>query len=165
MKRSASFILLTLVAFAGCRSIRTAKSLDTLREVKIERGTILTLGGKMPPTTDFCNWSGAVCTLKPNTFGGTESMSLSETETGQISQFHFYYGLMSIDMVDAQINDYTRLIGKPPRDSKVKIGEIDVHRVKWTDSTTTFELTYKSDQQQIEGSATLSDNSLTKPID
>jgi len=68
-------------------------------------------------------------------------------------------------MVDAQINDYTRLIGKPPRDSKVKIGEIDVHRVKWTDSTTTFELTYKSDQQQIEGSATLSDNSLTKPND
>jgi hypothetical protein len=163
MKKSACLFALALIVFAGCRSNRSAKSLDSLREVKIERRTILTLGGKMPSTADFCNWSGATCALKPGTFGGAEAMSLGKTETGLIYEFHFYYGVMSTDAVNAQIDDYTRILGKPSTDSKAKIGEFDVRELVWSDSATTFELSYKSDRKQVEASATLSDNALAGP--
>ena len=162
MKKSARLFVLALIVFAGCRSNSNAKSLDILREVKIESRTILKLGGKMPPTSEFCNWNGATCTLNPGTFGGAEGISLSTIDRGLISQFHFYYGMISTDAVNAQIDDYTRLLGKPTKDSKAKIGENDVRELVWSDSTTTFELSYKSDQKQFEASAILSDNALVK---
>jgi len=93
-------------------------------------------------------------------FGGAEGISLSKTETGLISQFRFSYGVMSADAVNAQIDDYTRLLGKPSRDSKAKIGEFDDRELGWSDSATTFEISYKSEGKQFEASATLSDNTL-----
>jgi hypothetical protein len=149
-----------MMVFAGCRSNATAKSLDTLRRIKIERRTILTLGGKMPPDVDFCDWSGATCELKPGTFGGTQGMSLSTTEAGLISQFHFYYGVISTDAVNAQVDDYARRLGKFTKESKAKIGGFDAREIVWSDSVTTFELSYKADGRQVEASATLSDNAL-----
>lgn len=160
MKRSACFFALALMVLAGCRSNSTAKSLDALREIKIESRTMLALGGKMPLNADFCNWSGDTCALKPGTFGGVEGMSLSRTEAGLISQFHFDYGVKSTEAVNEQIDHYTRLLGKPSRDSKVKIGEFDARELVWSDSATTFELSYKSGRNQVEASATLSDNAL-----
>jgi hypothetical protein len=162
MKKSFRLFALALIVFAGCRSNSTAKSLDILREIKIESRTILKLGGKMPPTSDFCNWNGATCTLKPGTFGGAEEISLNTKDMGLISQFHFYYGVMSTDAFNAQVDDYTRLLGKPTRDEKVKIGEVDTQELVWSDSITTFELSYKSNGKQVEASAMLSDNALVK---
>jgi hypothetical protein len=162
MKRPACLFALTLIVFAGCRSSRAAKSLDTLRDIKIERRTILTLGGKIPQASDFCDWSGATCALKPGTFAGAETMSLSKTESGLISQFHFYYGVMPYDAVKAQIDDYIRLLGKPSKDTTVKNGAFDVHELMWSDSATTFELSYKTDGKQTEASATLCDNALAR---
>jgi hypothetical protein len=118
----------------------------------------------MPPDVDFCDWSGATCELKPGTFGGTQGMSLSTTEAGLISQFHFYYGVKSTDAENVQIDHYTRLLGKPSRDSKVKIGESDGRMLGWSDSATTFELSYKADRDQVEASAMLSDNALAASV-
>ena len=160
------FASFTLTAFAGCRSHTAPKPLDSLREIKIGRSTLfgkqttLVLGGKMPESSDFCDWNGTTCSLKPGTFGGTETMSLCKTDSGLISQFHFDYGALSKDAVDAQIEDYTRRLGKPSSNSTVENGGIDVHKLAWQDSTTTFELTYKTDQKETEASASLFDNSL-----
>jgi hypothetical protein len=118
----------------------------------------------MPQTADFCNWNGPTCTFKHGTFGGAEGMSLLKTETGLISQFHFYYGVKSTDAENVQIDHYTRLLGKPSRDSKVKIGESDGRMLGWSDSATTFELSYKADRDQVEASAMLSDNALAASV-
>jgi hypothetical protein len=166
MKGLAYVCAFTLMGFAGCRSGTVLKPLDSLREIKIGRSTlfgrqtILVLGNKMPEGSDFCDWSGATCSLKPGTFGGTETMSLCKTESGLISQFHFDYGVMSNDSVDAQIDDYTRRLGKPSSDSTVKNGDVGFHRLAWQDSATTFELTYETDPKKTEASASLFDNSL-----
>jgi hypothetical protein len=164
-----AFIAFTLTGFAGCRSSTVSKPLDSLREIKIGRRTlfgrqtILVLGGKIPEASEFCDWSGATCSLNPGTFGGTESMSLRKTESGLISQFHFDYGVMSSDAVNAQIDDYIRRLGKPSSDSTAIDGGFDAHRLAWQDSATTFELTYKTDRNEIEASASLFDNSLARP--
>ena len=164
-----AFTAFLLAGCAGCRSNTVSKPLDSLREIKIGRTTffgqqtVLVLGGKMPQRSDFCDWNGATCSLKPGTFGGTETMSLGKTESGLISQFHFDYGVMSDDAVNAQIDDYTRRLGKPSSDSTVKNGEFDVHKLAWLDTTTTFELSYKSDRKETEASASLFDNSLAQP--
>lgn len=91
-------------------------------------------------------------------------MSLTKTESGLIAQFQFDYGVMSTDAVNAQINDYSRLLGKPSRDSTSTIGDLDERELEWSDSATTFELTYKTDRQQTEASARLSDNALAAHI-
>jgi hypothetical protein len=158
------------MGIAGCRSSTVSKPLDSLRAIKIGRTTLfgrqalLVLGGKMPESSDFCDWSGATCRLKPGTFGGTQTMSLDKTESGLISQFHFYYGVESDHAVAAQIDDYTRRLGKPSSDSTVKSGEFDVHKLTWLDTTTTFEVTYKTDRKgTTEASAFLFDNSFAQP--
>jgi hypothetical protein len=155
---------LTLMLFAGCRSKENAKGLPALREIKVERGTMLMLGGKMPSASDFCSWSGATCTLRPGTFGGTEAMSLTKTESGLIGQFQFDYGVMSADAVEAQVDEYTHLLGKPSRDSASAVGGLDERDLEWSDSATTFALTYKTDQKQTKASATLSDNGLAAHV-
>lgn len=163
MKIYACLLVLIAMVFAGCRTNRTEKPLDALREIRIERRTILRLGGEMPQASTFCNWNGPTCTLNPGTFGGAERMSVSKTESGVISQFQFYYGVMSEDAVNAQIGSYTRLLGKPSRDSTAKTDQFDVRELDWSDSATTFELSYKTDRKQTEGSARLFDNALAGP--
>jgi hypothetical protein len=163
MKRLACLSALTLIVFAGCHPNNAAKGLDALRKIKIERRTILTLGGEMPQASDFCTWSGTTCAFKPGTFGGAETMSLNKTESGLISQFQFDYGLLSDDAINAQIDDYTHLLGKPSRDSTVKNGKFNVRDLGWSDSSTTFDLSYKTDGKQTEASARLLDNALSKP--
>jgi hypothetical protein len=162
MKSIAFVFALTLTVSAGCRSTGAAEPLDALRQIKIESGTILTLGGKMPPAADFCNWNGTICALKPGTFGGTEKMSLSKTESGLISKFQFYYGSLSSDAIQAQIDDYTRTLGKPSREVKSKTEGVNSRELVWSDSATTFELSYKytTDQNHAEASAALTDNAL-----
>src|ERR1700761_5672895 len=97
------FASFTLMIFAGCRSATAPKPLDSFRDIKIGRSTlvgkqtILVLGGKMPESSDFCDWSGTTCTLKPGTFGGTETMSVRRTGSGFIYQFNFDYGALSND--------------------------------------------------------------------
>jgi hypothetical protein len=153
----------------GCRSGAVQKPLDSLREIKIGRSTffgkqtVLVLGGKMPAHSDFCDWNGATCSLKPGTFGGTESMSLCKTDSGLISMFHFEYGAMSNDAVNAQIDDYTQRLGKPSSNSNVGNGGTEVHRLAWADSATTFELIYKTGPTDTVASASLFDNSLARP--
>jgi hypothetical protein len=164
MKRTAYLFAITLLVFAGCRSNGAAKPLSRLREIKIESHTLLNLGGKMPPTSDFCIWRGTTCTLKPGTFGGTEGMSLGTTEAGSISDFHFYYGAMTTDAVNAQIDDYARLLGKPSGDSHVKAGDVDTRIIRWSDTATTLELSYKSTPNQVEASAAIFDNALAKSL-
>jgi len=90
-------------------------------------------------------------------------MSLTKTESGSIYQFQFGYGMLSDDAVNAQINDYTRLLGKPSKDSTVKNREFNVRELEWSDSSTTFDLSYKTDRNQTEGSARLLDNALSRP--
>jgi len=87
-------------------------------------------------------------------------MSLNKTESGLISRFQFEYGVLSDDAVDAQIDDYTRLLGKPLRDSTVRSGEFDIRELGWSDSATTFVLSYKTDGNHTEASAKLLDNAL-----
>lgn len=91
-------------------------------------------------------------------------MSLSRTGSGLIYQFQFYYGIISADAMKAQIDDYTHLLGNPSRDSLSKAGQLDSRELEWSDSATTFELSYKygTDQSQAEASATLTDNMLAK---
>jgi hypothetical protein len=162
MKSIAFLFALTLTVSAGCRRAGGAEPLDALRQIKIEIGTTLILGGKMPPAPDFCNWSGTICALKPGTFGGTEEMSLSRTESGLISQFQFYYGSLSSDAVQAQIDNYTHTLGKPSREVTSKTGGVSSRELVWSDSATTFELLYKytTDQSHAEASAALTDNAL-----
>jgi len=164
MNKIAFLFALTLTVCTGCRSAGAAGPLDALRKIKIERETILMLGGNIPPVTDFCNWRGMTCTLKPGTFGGTAAMSLTRTKSGLIAQFQFDYGVMFSDAIQAQIDDYTRMLGKPSRDSISKSGSIDFRELTWSDSSTTFELSYKyvTGREQAEASATLSDNALTE---
>jgi hypothetical protein len=119
----------------------------------------------MPSVADFCNWNGTTCNLKPGRFGGTKEMSLSTTQSGLISQFHFYYGVTSIDTVKAQIDDYTRRLGKPSKDSTSHLGDLDEREIEWSDSATTFKFLYRADQKQAEASAILLDNALAGPID
>lgn len=164
MKRCSCVFVLTLIVFIGCRSNRAATSLDALREIKIERQTVLVLGGKMPPNADFCNWSGATCTLRSGTFSGAEAMSLSRTESGSIAAFQFDYGVMSADAVKAQIDDYAGRLGKPSTDSTVEDGEFHIRKLVWSDSATTFELSYKVRENQARASATLFDNALAAAI-
>jgi hypothetical protein len=139
-----------------------------LREIRIGGSKVfgaqtkLVLGVKMPDSTDFCIWSGAICSLKPGTFGGAKAMSLYKTESGFISQFRFDYGVMSNDAVYAQIDDYTRRLGKPSSDSTVRADEGGIHKIAWMDSATTFELTYKTSQDGTRASASLMDNSLAQ---
>jgi len=153
----------------GCRSGAVQKPLDSLREIKIGRSTffgkqtILVLGGKIPARSDFCDWTGATCSLKPGAFGGAESMSLGATDSQQISMFHFEYGTMSNDAVNAQIDDYTQRLGKPSSDSNVRNGGTEVHRLAWADSATTFELIYQTGATETVASASLFDNSLARP--
>jgi hypothetical protein len=157
-----------LVGFVGCRPGPVLKPLDTLREIKIGRATlfgkqtILVLGGKLPESSAFCDWIGATCILKPGTFGGTETMSARKTDSGLISQFHFDYGVMSKDAVEAQIDDYTYRLGKPIIDSSARNGEVGVHKLVWADSATTFELAYETDPQGTKATALLSDNALAR---
>ena len=92
-------------------------------------------------------------------------MSLSKTESDLISQFYFYYGVMSDDAVNAQIENYTRLLGKPSRDSKTKRGQFQIPELSWLDSATTFEASYKTDRKETEGSARLLDNALAGPTE
>jgi hypothetical protein len=169
MTRSAQVCALAafaLMDFVGCRSSTAPKGLNALREIKIGRGTvfggqtILVLGGKMPDGSEFCDWNGPICSLKSGTFGGAEAMSLYKTESGFISQFRFAYGLMSNDAVDAQIDDYTHRLGKPSSRSTVRADGVDIHKLVWMDSATTFELTYKTDPRKTDASASLLDNSL-----
>jgi len=164
MKIATYLLALLLTAFLGCRSNSSAQSLNALREIKIERRTVLTLGGKMPSVSDFCSWSGETCALKPGTFGGTKEMSLTETEAGLISQFYFYYGVTDIGAVQVQIDDYTRLLGKPSKDSTLRTGELDSRELEWSDSATTFVFSYKTDGKRAEASARLLDNALAGPI-
>ena len=156
--------VLTLMLFVGCRSGKDAKGLSALRKIKIERQTMLMLGGKMPSAADFCSWSGATCTLRRGTFGGAETMSLTKTKSGLIAQFQFDYGTMSADAIKTQIDDYTRLLGKPSRDSTSKVGDVDERELEWSDPDTTFELSYRTDQERTEASATLFDNALAARI-
>ena len=79
-------------------------------------------------------------------------MSLSKTKSGLISQFHFYYGVTSINAVKAQIDDYTFRLGKPSRDSTTHSGEFDDRELEWSDSATTFKFHYRTDQKQAEAS-------------
>jgi hypothetical protein len=162
MKSVALGFALALTVFAACQSAGAAGTLDTLRQIKIEKGTILILGGKLPSDADFCNWTGAMCELKPGTFGGAEAMSLSTTEPGLIYEFQFHYGAMSSDAVQAQINDYIRTLGKPSKDVTLKNAEGGSCELVWSDSATTFELSYKftTDPNRAEASATLTDNAL-----
>lgn len=162
MKRIALGFAFALTVFAACQSAGAAGTLDTLRQVTIEKGTILILGGKLPSDADFCNWTGAMCELKPGTFGGAEAMSLSTTEPGFIYEFQFHFGAMSSDAVQAQINDYIRTLGKPSKDVTLKNAEGGSRELVWSDSATTFELSYKytTDQNRTQASATLSDNAL-----
>lgn len=88
-------------------------------------------------------------------------MSLTKTGSGLISQFQFDYGALSDDAVDAQIDDYTRRLGKPSRDSTVKNGKFDIRDLEWSDSFTTFDLSYKTGGKQTEASARLLDNALS----
>jgi hypothetical protein len=164
MKRPGYLLALAIIAFAGCQSNGSAQSLNTLREIKIERRTVLTLGGKMPSTVDFCNWNGTTCALKPGTFSGTKKMSLSVTESGLISRFNFDYGVTTMDAVQAQIDNYTHLLGKPLRDSASAAGISDFRKIEWSDSITTFEFSYKADGSQAEASAILSDNALNASV-
>ena len=163
MKRSAYLFALTLVIFAGCRPTSAATNLDALRKIRIEQQTILTLGGKMPQPSDFCIWSGTTCALKPGTFWGAKAMLLTKTESGMISQLQLDYGVLSDDAVNAQIDDYIRQFGKPSKDSTVKNGEFNVRELEWSDSSTTFDLSYKTDQNQTKASATLLDKALSRP--
>jgi hypothetical protein len=164
MKRTVRFFALASIVLLGCRPNNAEQSLNSLRIIKVERQTLLRLGSKMPESVDFCDWSGETCTLKPGTFGGTKAMSLTKTESGLISQFHFDYGVISADAVKAQIEDYTRSLGKPSKDSTIKEGDIDLHEVVWSDSATSFRLFYKTNRAQVEASATLSDNGLATPV-
>jgi hypothetical protein len=164
MKRRTCLLALTLIAFAGYRSNGSAQSLSSLREIKIDRHTLLVLGGEMPSVADFCNWSGTTCNLKPGTFSGTKEMSLNKTKSGLISQFYFYYGVTSLDAVKTQIDDYTRRLGKPSTDSTTRSGDFDDRQLEWSDSATTFKLQYRADQRQAEASATLLDNALAGPV-
>ncbi len=161
MKKRTSLLVLALIAFVGCRSNGSAQSLSSLREIKIERRTILMLGGQMPSGAVFCNWNGTTCNLKPGTFYGTKEMSLSKTELGLISKFHFEYGMTSIEAVNAQVDDYTRRLGKPSRDSTTRSGDFVNRELEWSDSATTFKFQYSTNQKQAEASATLLDNALT----
>jgi hypothetical protein len=161
MKKLNFLLALALIAIVGCQSNASAQSLNTLRRIRIERDTILSLGGMMPPVANFCKWSGRICVLKPGTFSGAAEMSLSETESGLISQFRFYYGVTTLDAVKARIDDYTRQLGKPSRDSTVEAGGFDNRNLEWSDSSTTFRFSYKTDGKQAEASAILFDNALT----
>jgi hypothetical protein len=69
---------------------------------------------------------------------------------------------MSSDAVQAQINDYIRTLGKPSKDVTSKNAEGGSRKLEWSDSATTFELSYKytTDPNLAEASATLSDNAL-----
>ncbi|HEY5382189.1 MAG TPA: hypothetical protein VIJ65_08030 [Acidobacteriaceae bacterium] len=163
MKRLAHLFAVTSIIFVGCRPTKAATGLDALRTIRIEKRTILTLGGKMPQPSAFCLWTGTTCALKPGTFWGAKAMSLTKTESGSIYQFQFGYGMLSDDAVNAQINDYTRLLGKPSKDSTVKNREFNVRELEWSDSSTTFDLSYKTDRNQTEGSARLLDNALSRP--
>lgn len=91
-------------------------------------------------------------------------MSLTKNESGLITQFQFDYGVMPTNAAKAQIDEYTRLLGKPSRDSTSTVGGLDERELEWSDSATTFELNYKTDQKQTEASATLSDNALAAHI-
>ena len=164
MNRVIRFVALVLVALSGCRSSSAAPSLNTLRTIKVERQTLLTLGTKMPESANFCDWIGETCTLKPGSFGGTKTMSLTKTGSGLISQFHFDYGLISTESVNAQVEGYTRTLGKPSKDSIRKQGDVDVREVEWSDSVTTFQLFYKMCGTQVEASALLFDNALVAPV-
>jgi len=162
MKTQAGVLALSLVLLASCRPSNDAKGLNSLREIKIERRTILRLGEKMPPAADFCNWTGATCSLRPGTFGGAERMSLTKTDSGLIAQFTFHYGVISAEAVNSQIDEYTRSLGRPSRDSTSKSGEVEERELEWSDSATTFDLCYKTDQNQTEAKATLLDNALAQ---
>jgi hypothetical protein len=164
MKRTVRLFAFALATLSGCRPSNAGQSLNTLRIIKVERQTILTLGAKMPLSADFCDWSGETCTLKPGTFGGTKAMSLTKTESGLISQFHFDYGVMSADAVRVQIEDYIRRLGKPSKDSTTKEGDIDLREIEWSDSATSFQLFYKTGHAQVDASATLFDNALASPV-
>ena len=164
MKRPSCLLALAIIAFVGCQSNGSAQSLKTLREIKIERRTVLQLGGKMPTVEDFCNWSGTTCALKPGTFSGTKAMSLSVTKSGLISRLDFYYGVTTMGAVQAQIDNYTHLLGKSSRDSTSATGTSNLRKLEWSDSITTFEFSYKTDGSQAEASAILFDNALTASV-
>ena len=161
MKRSAYVFVFASLVFAGCLPTSAATKLDALRRIRIEQRTILTLGGAMPQPSDFCIWSGPTCALKSGTFWGTKAMSLTKTESGLISQLQFDYGVLSDDAISAQINDYIHQFGKPSKDSTVKNGESEVRELEWSDSSTTFDLSYKKDGDQTKASARLFDNALS----
>jgi hypothetical protein len=168
MKKPASLFGKHLFAFAlitvaACAQNGDAPSLNALREIKVERQTILRLGGKMPQGVDVCDWTGTTCTLKQGTFGGAKTMSLTESESGLIARFCFYYGFMATDGMKEQIDSYKRLLGKPSKDSTVRKGSLDVRKVAWADAATSFDLSYKIGQTKAEASATLSDNALARP--
>jgi hypothetical protein len=164
MKRTVRLFAFALAALSGCRPSSSAQSLSTLRIIRVERQTMLTLGAKMPQPADFCNWSGETCNLKPGTFGGAKAMSLTKTESGLISQFHFDYGVISTDAVKVQIEDYTHRLGKPSKDLTTKEGDIDLREIEWSDSATSFHLFYKTGHAQVDASATLFDNALASPV-
>jgi hypothetical protein len=164
MNRTAVHLFaLALLAIPGCRASNAAQSLNALRNIKVERHTMLMLGAQMPLATDFCDWSEATCTFKTGTFGGAKGMSLTKTKSGAISQFHFDYGAISTDAVKAQIEDYTQSLGKPLKDSTTKEGDFNLRELEWSDSATTFKLFYKTSPAQVEASALLFDNALAAP--
>jgi len=90
-------------------------------------------------------------------------MSLTKTSAGLISQFYFDYGALSSEAVEKQIEDYTHRLGKPSNDLTTKEGAINVRKIEWSDSATSFKLIYKMDETKIEASAKLFDNVLAAP--
>jgi hypothetical protein len=161
MNRRVLIVAFVSLSLSGCKQISSAQSLSSLRTIKVEKQTLLTLGAKLPQATGFCDWNEEVCLFKQGTFGGVKSMSLTKTKSGLISQFHFDYGVLSADAVEAQIKDYTRRLGKPSRESTTKEGESVLREIEWTDSATSFRLFYKTDRGQVDASASLMDNALT----
>ncbi len=87
-------------------------------------------------------------------------MSLTKTESGLISQFHFEYGVITEEALEAQIDNYTRSLGKPSKDSTARQGDVDLREVEWSDPATSFCLSYRMVGTQVEAAAVLFDNAL-----
>ena len=160
MNTKVLFVVLLLASLSGCRRSKAVQSLNSLRVIKVERQTLLTLGAKLPQATSFCDWGEEICLFKPGTFGGAKAMSLTRTKSGLISQFHFDYGVLSADAVQAQVEDYTQRLGKPSKESTTKEGESVLREIEWSDSATSFRLFYRTDRAQVEASASLIDKAL-----
>lgn len=139
-----------------CIAVLASQS-SIFRTIDLNAGRSIALGEEFSKVEDLFVKDGSGYKLKPDTFGGTKSITVYLTRANRIQSIHFEYE-PGVNL-NTYLGSYVRMLGKPSGRSVLDALSMQVELIFWEDEKTRFELVKKMEREQTSVSSALFDRS------